>query len=154
MRMMLIAVGMLGASIWVGGLVCLAVVATASRRTLDERARVGLFREVGRLYGIVGTSALLVTITVGLVLVWRWSTFTGGIAIEFAMSAVLVGVTIAGMFQARRMTAARQRLADSPADGGAATSVQRGATVARAMRGSIGIVTLAMVVLGAHLLDG
>jgi hypothetical protein len=152
-RTALIAVGMLGASIWVGSLVCLAVVAAASRRVLDQRARVALFRQVGRLYGIIGTGALLVAIVAGLVLAWPWSAITRGLAVEFVLSGVLVAVSVAGMVQARRMTVARQRLVDRPGDGSAETSVLQGARVAMALRGAIALVTLMIVILGAHLLD-
>jgi hypothetical protein len=153
MRTMLIAVAMLGASVWVGSLVCLAVVAAASRRALDQRARVALFRQVGRLYGIVGTGALLVAIAMGLVLAWPPTTVSRGVAIEFALAALLVAVTVAGMVQARRMTTARQRLVDRAGDASAEIAVRRGAGVALALRGSIALVTLVMVVLGANLLD-
>ena len=59
-RTLLIAVGIVAASVWVGSLVCLALVANVSRKVLGPGERVELFRRVGRVYGIVGTGSLLV----------------------------------------------------------------------------------------------
>lgn len=59
----LVAVELVAASIWVGSLVCLAVVTAAARRVLDTPSQVALFRAVGRRYGLVGTASLL----------WRWA---------------------------------------------------------------------------------
>ena len=58
----LVAVELVAASIWVGSLVCLAVVTAAARRVLDAPSQVTLFRAVGRRYGLVGTASLLVAI--------------------------------------------------------------------------------------------
>lgn len=152
-RVAMITVGMLAASIWVGSLVCLALVSAASRDVLDGPSRVALFRRVGRLYGIVGTSSLLVAIATGFALAWPPSRFTGALGAVLALAGVLVVVTAVGMVQARAMTLKRQRLLAAPHDEDAARSVHRGAALASALRGSIGVVTLVILVLGAHLLD-
>jgi hypothetical protein len=152
-RMTLIAAGMLAASVWVGSLVCLAVVSSAARRVLDGPSRVALFRRVGRVYGIVGTASLLVAIGTGLALAWPLSRVTGALAVVFALAGSLVLLTAAGMIQARRMTIHRQRLLRAPQDRLAARTVHKGATMAGALRGSLGAVTLVIVALGAHLLD-
>ena len=55
-RTVLLVVATLAASIWIGSLVCLALVALVARRTLDGPSFVVLFREVGRLYRVVGTT--------------------------------------------------------------------------------------------------
>lgn len=46
-----VAVELVAASIWVGSLVCLAVVVGAARRVLDTPSQVRLFRSVGRRDG-------------------------------------------------------------------------------------------------------
>jgi hypothetical protein len=52
------------------------------------------------------------------------------------------------------VSAERQRLLDAPDDNGAVSMrVRRGAALALALRGSIGVVTLVIVAVGAHLLD-
>jgi hypothetical protein len=153
MRTVLIGIGMLGASIWIGSLACLAVVSIAARKALDPRARVALFRRVGRRYGIVGTASLLTAIAVGIALAWPLSDIGAATAVLFALAVVLVIATMAGMAQARRMTTHRQRLVSAPDDPGAAERVRRGAIVAGALRGSLAVITLVIVALGAHLLD-
>jgi hypothetical protein len=152
-RMTLIAAGMLAASIWAGSLVCLAVVSSAARQVLDGPSRVALFRRIGRLYGIIGSTALLVAIGAGLALAWPLSRVNGTLAALFVLAGALVVLTAAGMIQARRMTVRRQRLLHAPQDQLAARAVHRGAALAGVLRGSLGAVTLVIVVLGAHLLD-
>ena len=151
-RTVLLVVGTLAASIWIGSLVCLALVARVARRALDGRSFVVLFREVGRLYRVVGTVSLIVAIVVGLALAWPISAAGLDLAI-LVSSALLVVVTIAGMMQARRMTIRRLHALHDPRDQVAADEVRRGAAVAGLLRGLIGLSTLAIVVLGAGLVE-
>lgn len=151
-RTVILAVGMLAASIWVGSLVCLALVARAGRRVLDGSSFVVLFREVGRLYRVVGTGALVVAIGSGLALAWPIS-LTGVSATLLVFSAVLVVATAAGMAQARTMTVRRVRALRDPHDPEAARLVRQGATIAGMLRGLIGLLTLLIVVLGAGLAE-
>ena len=152
-RMAMIALGMLAACVWVGSLVCLAIVSAAARSVLDPSARVSLFRRIGRLYGVVGTGSLVVAIIMGLALAWPPSGFPAAVSLLFGVSALLLLATALGMLQARRMSIERQRLLDAPDDDDAAKRVRRGAALALALRGSIGLVTLFIIAVGAHLLD-
>jgi hypothetical protein len=152
-RTVLLAVGMVAASVWIGSLVSLAVVSAIARSTLDARARVALFRGVGRSYQYVGTGSLLVAIGVGVALAWPLSDVHGALASEFMLSGALVVVTLAGMAQAKRMTVRRRWALDHPDEPRAAASVRRGARLAGLLRGSIAGVTLVMVLVGAHLLE-
>jgi hypothetical protein len=70
----------------------------------------------------------------------------------FGLSGVLVVCTAAGMAQARTMTIRRRRLLESPRDPIAARAVRRGAVLAGALRASLGLTTLVIVAIGAHLL--
>jgi hypothetical protein len=153
-RVFLITVGILAAGVWVGSLVCLALVSAAAGKTLDSRSRVALFRRIGRLYGIVGTASLVIALVVGLALAWPPSRFSTSLWLAFVLSIVLLLMTAGGMLQARKMTIQRQRMLKAPGDEEIAGRVRRGALLARALRGSIGLVTLVIVVVGAHLLDG
>jgi hypothetical protein len=151
-RVALLTIGIVAASIWVGSLVSLAVVSTVARRTLDARSFVALFRGVGRSYQYIGTGSLLVAITVGVALAWPPSDVHGGLAVEFALGALLLLVSVAGMVQARRMTVRRRRALDDPEDASAASAVKRGAMAATALRVAIALLTFAMIVEGANLL--
>jgi uncharacterized membrane protein len=152
-RTLLIAVEILAASIWVGSLVCLALVARIASRDLDAASRVTLFRGIGRIYGIVGTAALVVAIGAGVVIASPISDLGRTGTAVAVLAGVLVVATVAGMVQARRMTASRRRAIEMPEDERAAASVRRGAALAGVLRGSIALLTLVIVVLGADLLD-
>ena len=152
-RMVVIAVGMLAGSVWVGSLVCLALVARVASRHLDGPARVSLFRAIGRLYAVVGTGALVVAIAVGVVLAWPLPDASGTVVTALVLAGILVVLTGAGMAQARRMTLRRQHVLGAPRDPDGQRAVARGATAAGALRGAMAAVTFVIVVLGAHLLD-
>lgn len=146
----LVAVELLSACVWVGSLVCLALVANVARRVLDGPSQVVFFRAIGRRYGIVGTVSLLVAIGVGLALAWPPSTWSGTIAAAVALAGVLVVATAAGMVQARAMTRLRRRAMSTPDDDNALAAVRRGKWLASGVRSLMAILTLAIVVLGAQ----
>jgi hypothetical protein len=154
MRTVLIAVEMLAGSIWVGSLVCLALVSTVARDVLDPAPRIALFRGIGRSYGIVGTAALIVAIGVGGVLAGRPSHWTGTVTDTLVLAVALVALTAFGMLQAHRMTERRRQAVDALGDERLSRSVRRGAVIAGTLRGAIAILTLIILVLGAHVIDG
>jgi hypothetical protein len=114
---------------------------------------VALFRDVGRRYRIVGTASLLVALGASLAIAWPLSDVSGVGAAALVLSGLLIAASVAGMVQARRMTIRRQRLLTDPDDRAAVTVVQHGAAVAGVLRGLIGVLTLAIVVLGAGLVE-
>jgi hypothetical protein len=143
----LIAVELVASSIWVGGLVAIFVVARAATATLEPERRIEFFRALGRTYGIVGGLALLVAIGCGAALLaghpWEWRQ-----VVTAALASILLPVTIAGIIQARRMTRLRRRALSEPA---LEEPVRRAAVAAGALRGAIGLTTLALVVFAAAL---
>jgi uncharacterized membrane protein len=148
----LVAVHALAASIWVGGLVAIFVVARAASRTLQPAQRVEFFRALGRYYGILGTLALLVALATGAVMLdgHPWD----GLMIAAAVVAgALLVATAAGMAQARAMTRLRRRAVTQVGGEPLDPRVRRGAIVAATLRACIGVLTLALVVLGAALVD-
>jgi hypothetical protein len=151
-RTVMLVVGAVAASVWIGSFVCLAVVARIARRALDRRSSVVLFREVGRAYRILGTAALLVAIGMGLALAWPIPTTRLAVAIV-STAAVLVALTGAGMAQAHRMTARRLHALRHPDDVVAVRLVHRGAVAAAVLRGLIGVSTLLIVVFAAALVE-
>jgi len=146
----LVAVELLSACVWVGSLVCLALVANVARRVLDGPSQVVFFRAIGRRYGIVGTVSLLVAIGVGLALAWPPSTWSGTIDAAVALAGVLVIATATGMVQARAMTRLRRRAMSTPDDDHALAAVRRGKWLASGVRSLMAVLTLAIVVLGAQ----
>ena len=145
----LVAVELITASIWVGGMVCLAIVAKAARGVLDESSQVAFFRAVGRRYGMVGTASLLIAIAAGLALSWPPSSWSRTIDAAVVLAGVLVVATIAGMMQARAMTALRRKLIANAGDSSTAVALRRGRLLANGIRGLMALMTLAIVILAA-----
>jgi uncharacterized membrane protein len=144
----LVAVEPVAASIWVGGLIAIFVAARAASATLDQAERIAFFRALGRIYGIVGSIALLVALAVGAILLdgHPWDGVL--IATAIVAGALLVALAV-GMLQARAMTRLRRRALEAPALG---ERVRRGAALAGALRGAIAVLTLTLVVLAAALI--
>jgi hypothetical protein len=137
-------------SLWLGGLVAIAIVARVATRTLDPVARVALFRGLGRSYGVVGSAALVLAYGTGAALLrghaWDLATVTA------AVVAVALAATLGmGMVQARRMTRLRLRALDQPGDTALATRVRRGAVRAAVLHGLIGVLSLALLALGVRI---
>jgi uncharacterized membrane protein len=145
----LVAVELIAASIWVGGMVCIAVVAKAARDVLDESSQVAFFRAVGRRYGIMGTASLLVAIGTGLALSWPPSSWSRTIDAALVLAGVLVVSTVAGMTQARAMTALRRKVITNPGDSATVCALRRGRLLANGIRGLMALLTLAVVLLAA-----
>lgn len=150
----LIAVEILASSVWVGSFVCLTVVTSTARASLDATSRVAFFRRLGRRYGVVGSVALAVAIGVGLAMIWPPSSWGQLEDSAVALAAALVVATATGVRQARRMTRLRRRLLANDTDEQLAARVQRGAIVAVSLRTLIGVLTLALVVVAARIIGG
>jgi uncharacterized membrane protein len=145
----LVALHALSASIWVGGLVAISVVARAASVTLEPAQRIALFRSVGRSYGIVGSVALLIALASGALLL-RGHAWDGALIAAAVVAAALLVVLAAGMAQARAMTRLRRRALADPS-GALDPEVRRGAVLATALRATIGALTLLLVMLGSAL---
>ena len=144
-----VAVAILSASVWIGSLVCLAVISQAARKVLEGPAQVAFFRAVGRRYAFVGSGSLLVAIGDGLAMAWPPATWSATIDTAVALAGLLVLATAAGMAQARIMGALRRRAIASPDDRAARASVRRGRRLATSLRLLMAADTLAIVVLAA-----
>ncbi len=147
---MLVFVERLAGSIWVGGFIVIAIVTRIARRQLGPPQQVAFFRVLGRRYGTVGGTALLMTLAVGAILLsdHGWD----GTALAATLVAIaLVGATVAGVLQARGMTRLRAQAAVAPADEALPERVRRGASRALALRATIGALTLALLLLAAVL---
>ena len=56
---------LIGAAVWAGGMVMLALAVGAARRTVAEHERIALFRALGRRFAIAGGIAMVVLIATG-----------------------------------------------------------------------------------------
>jgi uncharacterized membrane protein len=147
---LLLTVFILAASIWVGGYVAIGVVARSATTTLDGPARVAFFRSLGRSYLRVGTPALLVALATGAALLWgrRWDALLAATVAVVAL--LLIGLAVA-VAEARAMTRLRSQAVHEPGDEQLAARVRTGGRRATALRAALGLLTLAVVVLGSFL---
>ncbi|HVV77085.1 MAG TPA: hypothetical protein VHC43_13725 [Mycobacteriales bacterium] len=139
-----------GASVWVGGLIAIAIVARVATGALEPPVRVAFFRDLGRVYGIAGTAALALAYGTGAaLLVGRaWS---GPLIAAVVIAALLAATLAVGVAQARRMTRLRRRSLELLDDVALAGSVRRGSAVAHALRACIAVLSLALMALGIAL---
>jgi len=138
---------LLGACVWVGGLVAIAVVTHTVRSELDRGAQVAFFRALGRRYLVVGGSGLAVALVAGgVLLAGRGWDGTALAAVVVAVALVLV--TVAGVQQARGVTRLRVRAAR---DATLAAGLARSARRAGALRGAIALLSLVLLALAAAL---
>jgi uncharacterized membrane protein len=146
----LVVVLELATSIWVGGLIAIAIVARVSARTLAPAERVAFFRGLGRTYGIVGTAALVIALASG---AWLLADrpWDGTLTATAVVAGILLIAVGTGGVQARRMTVLRRRIMVHPDDDRGRRQVQVGARRAAILRGGITVLTLALVVLGSVL---
>ena len=140
-------VELLAASVWVGGLVAIAVVARVARQQLDEPARVAFFRTLGRRYLPVGATALTISYLDGATLLahGHWSATKS--ALVFC-AALLVIATAAAVAQAQSLTRLRTAaLAGDPHLD--MRHVDRNARRAGLLRAAIAGLSIAIVALAA-----
>lgn len=141
----LLGVLLLSWAVWFGGLVTIAIVTLSARDVLDTATRVEFLRDLGRRYFPVGAVALAVSLVSGFVLLVQrpWSPAA---TVAVVLGVVLAVSLVAGVVQARRMTALRQLAATGRDGGGAVAEVEAAARRAAALRGTLAVLTLALFV--------
>jgi uncharacterized membrane protein len=144
---LLVFVEVLAASVWIGGLVAIAVVARIARAQLDPADQIAFFRTLGRSYAKVGTTALVIALAAGAGLLAQRGA-DAGTWVAVAVGALLVATSLIAMRQARAMTRLRRRGLDDP---GLLPEIHRGARRAMLWRGGIAGLTLALLAVGATL---
>ncbi len=145
----LIAVELIAASIWTGGMVCITVVFRTARRVLDQPAQAKLFRSVGRRYGVIGTTSLVVAVVAGVGLSWPPTSWSDTITVTFVLAALLIVTTVVGMKQARFMSSLRRELAGGSRSATTVEALRRGHRVANALRGAMGVMTFGVIILAS-----
>lgn len=134
-------------AVWLGGFVTLVIVARTTRRTLEPAQRVALFRGLGRAFGGTAGGALCIGLACGIALLLgtSWSDL---ITTAVVLAGCLVVTTLGGVVQARRMTRLRRAALGDPDNPGVHADVQRGARRATGVRALIGVLSVALVVVG------
>ena len=145
---LVLVVFVLATSIWVGGYVAIIVVARTSASVLDPGARVVLFRSLGRAYLWVGLPALIVAYVTGAVLARNEP--RDALLISTTVIALLLAALLAvAVAQAKRMSVLRRNLLATPDSAALDERVRHGARSAGALRGMLGLLSVALVVLGS-----
>lgn len=140
-------------SVWLGGYVAVAVMASSSRAALTADARVTFFRQFGRAYLPVGAGALALALASGGMLLAQRRP-DGLTALTVTAALLLVLLLAVGVGQARCQTQLRRRAQQAPADSGLTDSVRRGGRAATLLRAALGLLSLLLVVLGCVLATG
>ena len=140
----------LASCIWVGGYVAIAVVARVASRTLAAEQRVAFFRALGRSYILVGLPALIVALGTGAGLLSDHG-WDGAVTATVVVGATLIAALAFGVVQARRMTRLRTAALAAPDDAPLRSRVRKGARSAGLLRAAIGLLSFALIALGALL---
>lgn len=149
-RAVLLGAFTLASCVWVGGYVAIAVVARSAMRTIEPAQRVAFFRSLGRSYLLVGGPALVVALGTGAALAGKHA-WDGTLVAALVVAVALVASLAVGVAQARRMTRLRAARLAMPADEQLNQRVQRGARAATVLRAGIGLLSLALIAIGALL---
>lgn len=147
---LLLTVFFLAGATWVGGYVAVAVVSRTAAAALDPGARVAFFRSLGRAYLRLEVPALAIALLTGAVLARNqaWGALLVSVVV---VAALLVACLAVAVGQARRMTVLRRGLVATPDDHDLRHRVAEGSRNAGILRAVLGVLTLALVVLGAFL---
>jgi hypothetical protein len=147
-RALLVAVELLSASVWLGGLVAIPLVGRIVRAQLEPAARVEFFRVLGRRYLAVGGGSLVVALACGAALLARGG-WTNAKTVAVALAGALLVTVGAGVMQARALTRARREALET-GDPGAGQLGLRASTAA-VLRIGIAALSVALVALAARL---
>lgn len=152
---------LLGAAVWVGGLVFLGIAAGVARATIPERERIEFFRLMGRRFlAVAGVAALLLAITGAILVDDRFGGFgdldTGsGGGLVIAKTIVFAAVVALAIFHSFVLGPRMRRLRAQALDGGA--EAQRALRRAGAAGGVVQVAmlagTLAVLALAADLVS-
>lgn len=151
MRSVLVFLALFGACVWVGGFVAIAVVAQAARRTLGRYEQIAFFRVLGQRFGVVGGTALGISLACGAALLTE-RTWDGTVTATVSLATVLVLVTAVAVAQARGMTRLRRRALSEDGDPAIAARVRSGAARAGVLRAAIGLLSVGLLALAVSLI--
>jgi putative copper export protein len=158
------ALHLIAAAVWAGGLVFLGVAVGAARRTLADRERIALFRQLGRRFLVVGGIAMLVLIATGTDMAADRLAAFGDLfdtdygrrlAEKLGLVIVVIGLTaFHSLVQGPVLSRLRERALERPADAELAAAIRRKAARAGIVSLLNLLATLAILILAARLVTG
>lgn len=147
---LLVTILVLSTSVWIGGYVAIGVVARTATTTMEPAARVAFFRSLGRSYLWIGTPALVIGLISG-ALVARNHPWDAALIISLVVGLLLVVLLAVAVQQARRMTRLRRSALEADTDPATVDAIRRGRRSADALRATLGVLSLILVVLGCFM---
>jgi putative copper export protein len=155
---------LIGAAVWVGGMVMLGLAVGAARRTVPEEERVALFRSLGRRFLVAGGIAMAVLIATGTDMaadrLGAWSDLTDTdygerLLAKLVVVAAVVALTLFhSLVQGPALTRLRARALEHPEDEDLRRLIRRKAARSGIVSALNLAATLAVLVLAARLLTG
>jgi putative copper export protein len=155
---------LIAAAVWAGGMVFLGIAVGAARRTLADRERIALFRQLGRRFLIVGGAAMAVLIATGSSMAADRLTSFGdlfdtdyGKRLAEKLGLVVIVITLTAfhsLVQGPALSRLREQALERPGDPGVAAAIRRKAARAGIVSMLNLLATLAILVLAARLVTG
>ncbi len=158
------ALHLIAAAVWAGGIVFLGIAVGAARKTLADRERIALFRQLGRRFLIVGGVAMLILIATGTSLANdRLASFGDLFDTDYGrrlaeklalVVAVIVLTAFHSLAQGPALSRLREQAIERPGDGELGATIHRKATRAGIISALNLLATLGILVLAARLVTG
>ena len=155
---------LIGAAVWAGGMVMLALAVGAARRTVPDEERVALFRSLGRRFLVAGGVAMVVLIVSGTDMaadrLGAWSDLTDTdygerLLAKLGVVAVVIALTVFHSFvQGPALSRLRAEAIEHPDDAELRRLLRRKAARAGIVSALNLVATLAVLVLAARLVTG
>ena len=152
---------LIGAAVWAGGMVMLALAVGAARRTVAEPQRIELFRALGRRFLVAGGIAMLVLIATGTDMaadrLAAWSDLTDTaygerLLAKLGVVAIVICLTLFhSLVQGPALSRLRAQTLERPGDEGLERLVRRKAARAGLVSALNLLATIAVLVLAARL---
>jgi putative copper export protein len=155
---------LIAAAVWAGGMVFLGLAVGAARRTLADRERIALFRQLGRRFLVAGGIAMAVLIATGTDMASdRLASFGDlfdtdygkRLAEKLALVIVVIVLTaFHSLVQGPAISRLRVQALERPADAELAAAIRRKAARAGIVSALNLLATLTILVLAARLVTG
>jgi putative copper export protein len=158
------ALHLIGAAVWAGGMVMLALAVGAARRTVAEHERVALFRALGRRFAIAGGIAMVVLIATGTDMaadrLTDWGDLTGTdygerLLAKLALVVLVIALTLFhSVVQGPALSRLRQEAVAYPDDKDLRREIRRKQARSGVVSALNLVATVSILVLAARLVTG